>query len=203
MKSKPTLTLMKGSEARDAETLARLHRKLTGRDPTPEEIADAKRKLAAHAMTREPPKRTGSDQTRPLDLDALLGPIEADGAVRRTRETRNGYHLLRYLRAGNRVRPEIANLIADLCDGRLKAPIRDPRPIPTKATVEREIARHVAAIKAGDPDTIAAVRALRMTPERPTKAAIALAALVLGETERAVREIRNPQGGRLKGRRRT
>jgi hypothetical protein len=202
MKAKPTLTLTKGSEARDAGTLARLFRKLAGRDPTPDEIANAKRKLEAHAMTREPPKRAGSDQTRPLDLDAILGPLEAASAVRRTRETGDLFYLLRYLGAGHPVTPEIADLIAEIGDERSKDE-RLAAPFPTKAIVEREIARHVAAIKAGDPDTIAAVRALGLKPERPTKAAIALAAILIGETERAIREIRNPQATRLKHRRRT
>ena len=201
MKAKPTLALLTGSEAQDAETLARLYRKLTGRDPTPEEIADAKRKLAAHAMTREPPKRAGSARTRPLDLDAILAPLEAAWAVRRTRETGDCFYLVRYLGAGHPVTPEIADLIASMNEERFNDERLAAR-FPTKATVEREIARHVAAIKAGDPDTIAAVRALGLKPERPTKAAIALAALILRETERTIREIRNPQATRLKRRRR-
>jgi len=87
MKSKPTLALLTGSEARDAETLARLHRKLTGRDPTPDEIADAKRKLAAHAMTREPPKRAGkgAKAEEPRDWFPVLAALAAFDATGETR----------------------------------------------------------------------------------------------------------------------
>lgn len=48
MKQKPTLTTVPGRKALDVNVLVALFKKMTGRDPTPDEIADAKRKLAAH-----------------------------------------------------------------------------------------------------------------------------------------------------------
>ena len=44
-KQQPTLHLMHGSKALSLEHILRLYKKLTGRDPTPEEIEEVKRKL--------------------------------------------------------------------------------------------------------------------------------------------------------------
>ena len=44
-KQQPTLHLLHASKTRSLEHLLNFYRKLTGRDPTPEEIEEAKRKL--------------------------------------------------------------------------------------------------------------------------------------------------------------
>jgi hypothetical protein len=44
-KHQPTLHLLPGSKALSLEHLLTFYKKLTGRDPTPEEIEEAKRKL--------------------------------------------------------------------------------------------------------------------------------------------------------------
>lgn len=45
---KPTLALLSGKDAFDVDALARLFTALTGRSPTPEEIARARATIAAH-----------------------------------------------------------------------------------------------------------------------------------------------------------
>jgi hypothetical protein len=45
VKEKPRLTLLHGKKAMDADALAKLFEKLTGRSPTPQELVDAKRML--------------------------------------------------------------------------------------------------------------------------------------------------------------
>ena len=42
MSEKPSLGLIKGKEALDLESLRRLYVNLTGKEPTPEELAEAK-----------------------------------------------------------------------------------------------------------------------------------------------------------------
>ena len=78
--------------------------------------------------------------TETVDLDAILGGpadvVAADYAVSRTRATRNGYFLARHLREGRRVTPAVVALIEDICNGKLKAPIRDPGPIVPPPTIE-------------------------------------------------------------------
>ena len=44
---KPELTLLPGKYAMDAELLAKLFEKLTGRKPTEAELADARKRLGA------------------------------------------------------------------------------------------------------------------------------------------------------------
>ena len=44
-KKQPTLHLLHGSKARSLEHLLSFYKKLTGRDPTPEDIEKVKRKL--------------------------------------------------------------------------------------------------------------------------------------------------------------
>ena len=45
VKKKARLTLLHGKKAMDADALAKLLEKLTGRSPTPQELLDAKKKL--------------------------------------------------------------------------------------------------------------------------------------------------------------
>ena len=45
MKGKPTFSLLSGEKTGDAEELLKLFEKVTGRSPTPREIADAKKSL--------------------------------------------------------------------------------------------------------------------------------------------------------------
>ena len=47
-KKQPTLHLMHGSKTLSPEHLLSLYKKLTGRDPTPEDIEKVKRKLEEH-----------------------------------------------------------------------------------------------------------------------------------------------------------
>lgn len=47
-KKQPTLYLLHGSKTRSLEHLLSFYKKLTGRDPTPEEIEQARRKLEEH-----------------------------------------------------------------------------------------------------------------------------------------------------------
>jgi hypothetical protein len=47
-KQQPTLHLMHGSKALSLEHLLSLYKRLTGRDPTPEDIEKVKRKLEEH-----------------------------------------------------------------------------------------------------------------------------------------------------------
>lgn len=53
---KPTLALLSGKDALDVDALARLFTALTGRDPTPEEIAQARAKIAAHNAKADEPR---------------------------------------------------------------------------------------------------------------------------------------------------
>lgn len=47
-KQQPTLHLMHGSKALSLEHFLSLYKRLTGRDPTPEDIEKVKRKLEEH-----------------------------------------------------------------------------------------------------------------------------------------------------------
>jgi hypothetical protein len=45
LKNRPTFTPLAGKRTLDVEALARLYRRLTGRDPLPEELARAREKI--------------------------------------------------------------------------------------------------------------------------------------------------------------
>ena len=56
-KQKPTLHLMQGKKTLTLEHITALYKKLTGRDPTPEDLEKSKRLLEEHQKGPEQPLR--------------------------------------------------------------------------------------------------------------------------------------------------
>ena len=155
-------------------------------------------------QSREIQSQTALPESHPLhQLIAALTPSDPSRIVEYTRQHRNGYYLASYLRLNRPVTPEMADLIEDIFNGKLTAPILEPSGPPLRRDeVLAEIKLTALLLQRGHLRLQREARALGHWPlERKrqyTEAAWAIKADKYGESVRMLRERVWPQKGRGK-----
>ena len=129
-----------------------------------------------------------------VDIATLLGTPEQWIAAH-TRAKRDGGPLSEWLH--HNVPPEIAKVVDDILDGKLKVR-RRKRPLPSKRQIERQIAVAHEALKAGDRDYVGAAERLGYSLQKKhlLRTARELVARLHGlKNFRPLAEIRYPNRG--------